>query len=284
MIIHGRVIVTPGESFAETITTRASHSSSDLVLIPWSETGTVSELPSYRDAQQDLLNNMDFGRLVEDVFNRAEQISNVGVFVDHTLIRASHRRLLQDHGIERIGRVSSRNSFPDLFESSDVTYSSSDRGQTHIHALYSGSDNDLFVVKLAIQLSHNEAVRVTISHFQSAPTSDDHARHANDTIFEAIKSHAGDLVAADIAFDSVQGVFPNAIPERELTPNTIFIVGRSKSAAYGGDAKDMEQRRALGSQASSLLTHLKRASSSASILVVQAKSHGNDLPRTSSPA
>lgn len=281
VIIHGRVIVTPGERFAETITARASHSGSDLVLIPWSETGTLSELPSYRDSLQDLLNNVDFSRLVEDVFSRASQISNVGVFVDDTLVRAGHGRSFQDHGIERIGRVSSCNSFPDLFESNDVIYSSSDRGETHVHAIYFGSEDDLFAVKLAVQLSQNEAVQVTVTQIsQSAPTSDDHARHANDTIFEAIKSHASDLLSARVRFDSVQGVFPNVMTERESTPNTIFIVGRSESSAHSVDATNVDRSRVLGTQASSLLTHLKRSSSSASVLVVQAKSHGADVPRS----
>jgi Kef-type K+ transport system membrane component KefB len=69
VVISGHVSVVPGESFAETLVTKASNTQSDFIIVPWSETGSLSELPSYLvgGGHRDPLANREFVRLAEDI-------------------------------------------------------------------------------------------------------------------------------------------------------------------------------------------------------------------------
>ena len=48
LVVHGEVAVVPEGAFAESLTTRATEEMSDLLLIPWSETGSISEAQTVR--------------------------------------------------------------------------------------------------------------------------------------------------------------------------------------------------------------------------------------------
>ncbi|KAK3061451.1 hypothetical protein LTR53_019776, partial [Teratosphaeriaceae sp. CCFEE 6253] len=45
LAVSGEVSVVPEDSYAETLTTRAGEEGSDLLLLPWTETGSLSEAP-----------------------------------------------------------------------------------------------------------------------------------------------------------------------------------------------------------------------------------------------
>lgn len=47
VVISSHVAVVPADAFAETLTAKASIKQSDFIFVPWSESGTLSELPSY---------------------------------------------------------------------------------------------------------------------------------------------------------------------------------------------------------------------------------------------
>lgn len=87
VVVSGQISVVPEDSFADTLATEATKLKSDLILIPWSETGTISELPSFYSASRgDPLANGDFAQLVTNIFDHARAIAPVGVFIDSTLL------------------------------------------------------------------------------------------------------------------------------------------------------------------------------------------------------
>lgn len=99
VVISGHLSVIPGISFAQTLATKASSTQSDFILLPWSETGTLSELPYFSQdgTQRDPLANREFSRLADEVFTTARTVSSVGVFIDGTLLRPT--RPGTSHGI-----------------------------------------------------------------------------------------------------------------------------------------------------------------------------------------
>ncbi|KAH7128477.1 potassium:hydrogen antiporter [Dendryphion nanum] len=265
VMISGELAIVPGESFAETLANKAHSSKSGLILIPWSETGTISELPSYLagSAQRDPLANKDFSRLAEDVFATSRTISNVGVFIDKTLLKVS---TLSSHGI----------SPADASHSTTVTFSSTDTGRTHIHVLYAGSNDDIFAVKLALHLAQNNAVTLTITELTPSSTLSADSIHINQTTFNDLKSHASVLSAHPVTFNSANAAFPtedNLASSSSTPAGTIFLLGRSTntSTAELTRTRSSDTSRTLGSTAAELIGKIRNGSVSGSVLVVQAR-------------
>lgn len=160
VVISGHVAVVPGvESFAETLTTKASSTQSDFMVVPWSETGSLSELPSYLvgGGHRDPLANREFSRLAEDLFESAKRISSIGVLIDGTLLKSANSK--SSHGIS---------SAVSTHKANTVTFTSSASGKTHIHVLYAFTADDLFAVKLALQLAQKQAVVLMITKLAAA--------------------------------------------------------------------------------------------------------------------
>lgn len=282
VMISGELVVVPTETFAETITTRASNSHSDFILVPWSETGTISELPSYLggNSQQDPLANRDFTRLAGDIFERASQVSSVGVFIDRTLMRSSERASAASHGIERLARVPTQGSIGEPLDSNAVTYSSADCRRTRLHVLYAGSNDDIFAVRLALQLAQNDAVFVTITELTASAGSSNEETHINNTTFNDMKAHTSDFLSSRVKFDAIDGFAPtdeyiSAALKGDHHQHTVFTVGRSVGATLSSTelsiTRSSDITRTLGALAVQLVGQIKKTSLRASLLVVQAK-------------
>lgn len=194
LVISGHVAVVPSESFAETLASKAAHTSSDLILLPWSETGTLSELPSYfvGSAQRDALYNREFARLTDDVFRAAKTTANVAVYVDNTLIKTASSSNLSPNSSSAVS----------TYDNNAVTYSF-DRSKTYIHVLYASTLDDLFAVKLALQLAQNPSVILHITKLAPAAQLISDTVHQNDTTFEDCRSYGTLLAANTVIFNAL---------------------------------------------------------------------------------
>lgn len=184
VVISGHVAVAPADAFAETLISKASKTHSDFILVPWSETGSLSELPSYfvGGAQRDPLNNRNFTKLVDDLFRSARSTASVGIFIDKTLLKVGSSATASSPSVESAS----------VYDEHQVTYSS-DNGKVHLHVLYASTMDDLFAVKLALQLAQNPSVSLSISKLAPAGSVSSDMAHVNDTSFEDVKSHGASL-------------------------------------------------------------------------------------------
>ncbi|PVI03089.1 hypothetical protein DM02DRAFT_717016 [Periconia macrospinosa] len=254
VIVSGDVAVVPEQSFAQTLSSRASRNHSDLVLVPWSETGTLSELPSYTagNNQLDPLANRDYMRFVEDLFDATTSISNVGIVMDKTFISARKHQ-----------------------SANVVTFTSADSKETNIHVFYTSTADDLFAVKLALQLAQNPRVRLTITQLATAATVSSEDAHIHDTSFNDLRSHGSSLAANAVTYSTLDEPASSAslIPNFE-SQNALCIVGRSvaRSGAEVTRVRSNDAARSLGPVATELIGALKKsADANASVLIVQAK-------------
>lgn len=262
VVISGHVAVVPSDSFAETLASKAAHTSSDLIVLPWSETGTLSELPSYfvGSAQRDALSNRDFARLTDDVFRAARGIAGVAVYVDNTVIK-----------MVKCSSSPNVSSAISTYDESAVTYSS-DGSKTHVHVLYASTSDDLFAVKLALQLALNPSVVLHISKLAPAGRLNEDILHQNDTAFDDCRRYGASHAANAVAFNILE---TPSLPDdafNQNSQNTVFVVGRSDSdnetLVRISSATATES---LGHRAADLISRVRGGITRAGVLVVQAR-------------
>ncbi|EEU39445.1 uncharacterized protein NECHADRAFT_104735 [Fusarium vanettenii 77-13-4] len=262
VVVSGQISVVPENTFADTLATEATKLKSDLILVPWSETGTISELPSFYSASRgDPLANGDFTQLMANIFDHAKPIAAVGLFIDSTLLDPTDSDV-------RPTRVLSRQisgiSKSDVQDPTAIRFHSAEsRRKKCIRVLYTGSEDDVYAFRLALQFAQNENIDVEII---SLPDKD----ASEDLHFNQIKSTIPDSIVDRINFTELSLL--SSQPEDKQS--TIFILGRSV-AALGGDSSGSGSsniRGTLGSVPSSLANEIKRtATSNVSLLIVQAK-------------
>jgi hypothetical protein len=262
VVISGHVAVAPADAFAETLISKASKTHTDFILVPWSETGSLSELPSYfvGGAQRDPLNNRDFTKLVDDLFRLGRSTASVGVFIDKTLPKVGSSAAASSPGVE----------IASVYDEHQVTYSS-DNGKVQIHVLYASTMDGLFAVKLALQLAQNASVSLSISKLVSAGSVSSEMAHVNDTSFEDVKSHGASLAPNKVTLSTVSG---STLPDAAFgnAQNTIYIVGRSVvDTSMLERVKSSDAGRTLGTAANDVINKIKSSTSGASVLIVQAK-------------
>ncbi|KAH6892430.1 Sodium/hydrogen exchanger family-domain-containing protein [Thelonectria olida] len=269
VVVTGQIAVVPEDSFADTLATEAAKIEADLILIPWSETGTVSELPSFYSASRgDPLANGEFANLVHSIFDQARSVTGVGVFVDDTLL---------DYGDGETGghlsRQPSTRSRSETHGRTAVKFQSADRQRKKkVCALYTGSMDDLYAVRLALQFAHNET-----THAQIVSLKDTHGEY--DTQFERVKSHVPEGIMHKVVFTEVDrhaGSFTQHLlgSQSQDGHSTTFLVGRSvpKSTTEASGSGSHGLGASLGVVASSLVGEIRKAgATNMSLLVVQSR-------------
>jgi Kef-type K+ transport system membrane component KefB len=172
--VGGQIAVVPDHSFSSTLLSRAKDLRSDFLLVPWSETGTMSEYPSLFDSNPtDPLSNRPFTNLAVEIFEKARATCHVGVIFDKTVLCPSinhHSSNPESPLAERAPRQLSRTitgmSLGDHMNST-IHFKLSDSGRYRLFALYqSGSEDDLLAVRLALQLAKNDLVDLKILNLQ----------------------------------------------------------------------------------------------------------------------
>jgi hypothetical protein len=176
LAVSGEVTVLPESSFPEALTTRAADLDSDFLLLPWSETGSMSETQhiSSESAQKKLATS-SYISFISSALQRAP--CNTAVFVNRNFGGASAPRSSERPGIFRTRSIMSINSARHE-QRAPVT----DRSH-HIFLPYFGGADDRFALRLVLQMAENEEVTATIVHFETdsalfAASSDDDAVEA----------------------------------------------------------------------------------------------------------
>ncbi|KAH0538039.1 hypothetical protein FGG08_005351 [Glutinoglossum americanum] len=154
--VSAGVAVVPESSYAETITGKASDLSSDLVIIPWSETGSISDALLPDSAE----NRYTSGPHNQFILNTlANATSNISIFIN---------RGFGGPSIEPMPRTLSRTlSARSLKGGHEITSAPVVDRSHHIFFPYFGGPDDKVALRFVLQLAQNGNVTATIAHIRS---------------------------------------------------------------------------------------------------------------------
>ena len=146
------ISVAPEDSFAEVLTTRAADRSSELLLVPWSETGAVSDSQDHQATSPE-------NRFTSSVHNQ---------FIAKVLASTScSTAILVDRGFSGLERALARSTSMRSIRSRknmDSTAAPVTDPSHHIFFPYFGGDDDRLALRFVLQLCGNINVTATIVH------------------------------------------------------------------------------------------------------------------------
>jgi hypothetical protein len=279
----GSIAVIPEDSYANTLLSQARDSASDLVIIPWSETGSMSEQPSFLAASQwsDPLANKAFASFVDETFAKAGN-THIGVFVDRSILPASRslRSRVQDRPTRTLARSNTGISLHSNHETQLPVLAPSNTGY-HLLVPFSGGEDDCFAVRLALQIAHNEDVTATILLMTEPSSSAMESKNATDDaafFFRAMKSNLPAELVARVIFEECVGQVAEILKSAITGLDRAFSVGDKPEQIilYGlSSTLDTKVRSAdrpgVGVLNPTITTVLQETGFDMSLLVVQAK-------------
>lgn len=298
VIVSGQIAVVPEESYADTLATQAGKLNSDLILVPWSETGSVSEGHNHHyyyysggglKGSDALLENKEFAELVGEVYEKSRHLAGVGVFVDKGVFEVQNAKTEDHVGTKTAAGTIARQLTRDatgvsLAETQDLGaarfHSADGRGEKVVRVLYKGGEDDLFAVRLGFQLAQSGKVGLEVVVDASSSGSG-----TTDKEFGVLKTVMEESLGERVAFTDVKDLAESV--EKLLEPSTaasssvLIIVGRSvpaaswtQSSSGGGSSSEPATGKVLGSVTSRLAAEVKKGAGNkakVSVLVVQSK-------------
>ncbi|KAK1834007.1 k+ homeostasis protein kha1 [Podospora conica] len=274
VFVSGQVSVVPEGSFADALATQATRGNTDLILVPWSETGSLAETPSYFSSPKTapLLENRDFSVLAGEIFHAARSITAVGVFVDKSLFAERSN----ETGGAPISRQLTRGSAGvSLAEGHDLNavkfHSAGRRGQKLLRVLHDSGEDDLYAVRIAFQLAHYETVKLEVVEV---------TRDGIDSEYAVLKSVITEVIGDRVTFTQVSAANAvDALLAGDETPTSLLVViGRSAPSVTEipdapSSSAESATTRVLGPVAERVVTaqSKREAKLAGSLLVVQAK-------------
>jgi hypothetical protein len=279
--VAGQVAVVVHRSFSRALMKRAKDLSSDFIMIPWSETGTMSEQASlFDDHSGGPLGNREFAKLVLDMFEKARNFSSVGVMIDKLVISQASKPespVAERGAWSSLQRTNTGISIADQGKSV-INFQLQDSGRQRLVVVYAGGEDDLFAVKLGLQFARNDMVDLSILRVavNKDADEDDHFdyRAVKSTLPTAMQSRVRFMEVEASALEAVQTVLTEP-----TSAETLLIVGRGTADLSLSTTTSGYSTQALGSLATSMVQHLKDTNANASLLVVQKRCYTTDLKR-----
>lgn len=278
LAISGEALVVPESSFAETLSTRASDS--NLLLLPWSETGGMSEQAIIED--KGTKNKLAASSYIAFVNSTFEQSSiPVAVLVNKNFGGSKNKD--RKHGL----RLTRTYSSASLHADQAVTAPIADRSH-HIFFPFFGGADDRAALRLVLQLAENAQITATLVHFDVAdaflgpPTaSTSHtatpSKAAGETVVSTTSGSSRDQDAAffaslraslpaELANRVIFETVPSSQPVKDVIARASIEVGQSPKNA--GDlivlGRNIARNNALGAADSA--DEIRSASTAASSL------------------
>jgi hypothetical protein len=157
LAVSGEVLVVPESSFAETLATRASDS--NFLVLPWSETGGMSEQTIIEDkGTKNKLAASTYNSFVHDTLEQAS--IPVAVLINKNFGGSKNKEVKQRLKLTRTYSSVSLSSARDKA----VTAPIADRSH-HIFFPFFGGNDDRTALRLVLQLAENPQVTATVVHF-----------------------------------------------------------------------------------------------------------------------
>jgi hypothetical protein len=276
--VSGNVSVVPESSYAETIIGKASDMSSDLVLIPWNETGTISE-----GDDSNIIPDNHF----QDRFANGAQMSFMRDLLDSATCNTV---IFIDRGFGPVPVQDSRSlhrTVSGLSIHHEVTVSPVTNLKRNVFFQFFGGADDRVALRLVLQLAHSTNITASIVQVMTTDSSDSANASEDRTFLYSLRDSLPTALSTRVSFieNSTASNIPfwfeaNELPQSPKTGDLI-IVGRRKGTNHvvtqhlASPSSSPDLRRTLGPTAESIIS----AGIKASLLVVQAAN-----PRVSEPS
>lgn len=302
LAISGEVAFLPETMFAESLASRASETSSDLILLPWSETGGMSESQIISsDSVTNKLGTSQYTQFVAAVLENAS--CNTAVFINKDFGGSTTRQK------RRLTLTRTHSSFSMRDTNGDAAPPIVDRSH-HIFFPFLGSVDDRFALRLVLQLAEDPDVTVSIVHFkvptgyfqeeavlttntstnvaatdgttEAAPTRSER----NSAFFASLRSTIPAELASRVTFEIVESSMPIAaildrakleLGQSPRNAGDLLVLGRN-AANHSALLKENPDPAAITYEASKCLGVVAevaiKSSLRASVLVVQARGKG----------
>lgn len=185
----GEVAIIPEDRFAEALTTRSSKMSSDLLLLPWSETGTIGDAQFLSSAKVDDKINPSYTEFVKSVLSSNDH--NVAVYFS----RSSDDVESKNQGRAKLVRAHSYDVSKPDFPTAPLT-----NKPFHIFLVYFGGHDDKVALNLVLQLCEKTKVTAKIVHVLE---SNEGSSANRDNYFETVSAQVSADIATRVKFDTL---------------------------------------------------------------------------------
>lgn len=192
--VSGKVAVVPTTSYAETLTKQAADVSSDFVLVPWSEYGSITEdTSSVLDlhSTQERFTGRGHLEFINQVLHTS--VCNTGIFINHGFGGPSDHQ----QPLKRTRSIMSVHSSAAARGDSGTTLPVKDKSH-HLFFPFFGGVDDRVALRFALRLARNPNVTLTVAHFNwHAADSGDEVDHPPRAVVASggspeVMTHGGD--------------------------------------------------------------------------------------------
>ncbi|KAK4547114.1 hypothetical protein LTR36_001335 [Oleoguttula mirabilis] len=162
LAVSGEVSIVPESSYASTLVSKSIEESSDLLLLPWSETGSMSELQNIStDSVRNTMASDSYSSFIAEVLNTAQ--CNIAIFINKGFSGSLKQR---PSALQRsMSALSTRN------HRDHATTPNIDRSH-HIFLPFFGGADGRVALRLVLQLAEDTEVTATIVHIKGLDDSD----------------------------------------------------------------------------------------------------------------
>ena len=158
LAVSGEVSIVPENSYADMLVSRAAEEDSDLLVLPWSETGSMSEWQTIsKDSVQHKLASDTYSNFVSRSLALAR--CNTAIFINKGFSGSLKQR--PSELTRRVSGLSLRSNHR------DTALPNLDRSH-HIFMPYFGGSDGRVALRLLLQLADNPRITATAVHFQSS--------------------------------------------------------------------------------------------------------------------
>jgi hypothetical protein len=242
LAVSGEVVVVPESSFADTLSTRASES--DFLLLPWSETGGMSEQAIIEDhGTKNKLAASSYTTFVNDTFEQSS--APVAVLINKNFGGSKNKDKKERGKLRRTYSAVSLHSNREKTVLAPIA----DPGH-HIFFAFFGGEDDRTALRLVLQLAEKPEVTATIVRFEvaagllgeanspasSAVTPATSAHEQDATFFASLSASIPAALSARVVFETVtcsdplKDVVARAISEVGQNPKNagdLVVLGRN---------------------------------------------------------
>ncbi|KAI6821974.1 hypothetical protein KC332_g9276 [Hortaea werneckii] len=174
LAVSGEVAVIPESTYAETLVNKAVEESSNLLLLPWSETGSISESQTISsDSVQNKLASDAYVDFISQALELAQ--CNIAVFINQGFSGTLKQR---PSALKRSMSALSLRTHREHYAAAKT-----DRSH-HIFLPFLGGPDGRVALRLVLQLAENAEVTATIVHFKHAGNGAHEADQAEHESFE----------------------------------------------------------------------------------------------------
>ncbi|QIW97812.1 hypothetical protein AMS68_003330 [Peltaster fructicola] len=274
LAVSGEATVVPVSSYAGVLVNKAIDESSDLLLLPWSETGAMTETQTISgDSTKHKLESDSYASFVASAFAQAS--CNVALFINKGFSGSLKQRP------SALNRSMSHMS---VRRQAEPTLPISDRSH-HIFVPFFGGADGRVALRLALQFAENPEVTVTFVHYELATNGTAHeqvivteknnhdnvlspvAAMSDSSFFATLSRSLPDELATRVVFETAQIASLDTVTARAQEECAYNPKNGGNLVLLGRSADNMPAQTCLGSAAQRVVD----SGLTASLLVVQAK-------------